>query len=249
MPAPKDPAQKEAWKQKIRETLLSKGIKPPAHSYELSRKATLGVPRSEETRAKISAALKGKPGISPSEETRKKISIRISKAMKGRKPAQITIERSAESRRGKPLKPEHRLKLASKFSGENNPAWKGGVSYGEYCPKFSFEFKNRVRAFFNFTCVECGKSEYELGYRLSVHHVFSNVKACCSDDHDPVFVTLCKSCHGKTYFGNTEPDSRYFAYVSGVLSGKCYYTREEFAEQLLKNPELLDSKNGGKCHV
>lgn len=247
--APKDPAKKEVWKQKIRETLLSKGIRPPAHSYELSRKATLGVPRSEETRAKISAANKGKPGVSPSEETRKKLSISVSKAMKGRKPARITIEKSAEIRRGKPLNPEHRLKLSSKFSGENNHAWKGGVSYGEYCPKFSFEFKNRVRAFFGFKCVECGKSEAELGYRLSVHHVFDNVRACCSNDAPPLFVTLCKSCHGKTYFGNNEPDTRYSSYILEELSGKCYYSREEFAELLLTNPELLDSKNGVKCHV
>jgi hypothetical protein len=82
-------------------------------------------------------------------------------------------------------------------SGENSCMWKGGTSFGPYCPKFNYEFKERVREFFGRRCVVCGKTESENGKRLDVHHIDYNKQTCC-DNTKPLFVALCKSCHRRT---------------------------------------------------
>lgn len=85
-----------------------------------------------------------------------------------------------------------------------SPRWKGGLSFGKYCPKFNEKLKARVRAFFNHECVLCHKSEDELGYRLSVHHVDYEKDNCYSGTLDPLFVPLCSKCHPKTNYDRDE---------------------------------------------
>lgn len=89
--------------------------------------------------------------------------------------------------------------MKGRFVGENNPGWKGGLSFGKYCPKFNDEFKERVRGFFNRTCMMCGKPEKDNSRRLPVHHVNYEKMVCC-DDIAPLFLPLCDVCHAKTNF-------------------------------------------------
>jgi hypothetical protein len=106
----------------------------------------------------------------------------------------------------------------NKRCGVESPQWKGGISFEPYCPKFNKEFKERVRAFFNHTCVECATPQTVK--KLHVHHVNFNKESCC-DPSIPLFVPLCDSCHGKTNFNRgfwtywfTEMITRHY----GVLS-------------------------------
>lgn len=98
--------------------------------------------------------------------------------------------------------------------GENHPSWKGGISFEPYCPKFNNKFRERVRKWFDYQCVECGQPQNER--KLQIHHVYYYKKACCEQnengeyifniDNEPLkvvgnpnkFVALCNSCHMKT---------------------------------------------------
>jgi hypothetical protein len=89
--------------------------------------------------------------------------------------------------------PNERIKM----SGKNSRWWKGGTSFEPYCPKFNREFKDRVRSFFNYTCLLCGTTQEKNGKKLSVHHVEYNKQTCCDESY-PMFAPLCSRCHNKT---------------------------------------------------
>lgn len=99
--------------------------------------------------------------------------------------------------RGRSLSEEHKRKLCIAFSGENNPQWRGGISYDPYCFKFTDRLKEEVRDRFNRLCVICSKTEEENGRKLDVHHIDFNKNQGC-DDVDWKLVPLCQSCHGWT---------------------------------------------------
>jgi hypothetical protein len=170
------------------------------------RGSNLGKHFSEEWRGKISKSLRGKKhphlGMCFSEETRKK----ISDSLKG-----------------------ERHPYFGKY-GKNHPAWRGGSSFLPYCEKFNEEFKERVRAFFGYRCVECGTPQN--GRRLSVHHVNFNKMSCC-DDTVPLFVSLCHTCHTKTN-GKREYSKQHFTeMIEQYYRGKCYLTKEEYSKLVL----------------
>lgn len=84
-------------------------------------------------------------------------------------------------------------------TGENSPAWKGGVSFEPYCPKFNEAFKESIREKFDRVCFLCPTTEEENGRKLDVHHVNYD-KSCLCDDAKCEFVPLCVSCHIKTNY-------------------------------------------------
>ena len=86
------------------------------------------------------------------------------------------------------------------LSGENSPAWQGGLSFFPYCSKFNEAFKERIRDKFGRVCFLCGKTEEENSQKLSVHHVNYSKDCLCDDDKSCQFVPLCASGHGKTNF-------------------------------------------------
>lgn len=73
-----------------------------AHRRALS-KALTGVPKTEEHKAKISAAMKGRPKSAAHR-------VKISEALAGVKKSPEAIENSSRARRGKPQSEEHRAK-------------------------------------------------------------------------------------------------------------------------------------------
>lgn len=114
---------------------------------------------------------------------------------------------------------------AKKVTGESSPVWQGGISFEPYCPKFSKEFKERVRGWYNYQCSNCGQLQTEK--KLCVHHVYYNKQACCEQNEDGEysyniegeqinvignpnkFVALCHCCHTKTNY-NRVYWARYF---------------------------------------
>jgi len=173
------------------------------------RNPNYGKPRSTETKLKTSASLKGHP---ISEQTRKRISDSIRKRIP--EYTHKLIDAWDDERRAKQAR-------------ENNPNWKGGVSFEPYCPKFSKRFKERVRLFFGNICVECGTKQN--GIKLSVHHVNFNKKSCC-DNSVPLFVPLCHDCHAKTNYKRDYWEKHFTQLINDYYGGKCYLTEQEFAE-------------------
>lgn len=110
-------------------------------------------------------------------------------------------------------------------SGENNPNWKGGLSFGIYCEKFNNDLKERVREFFGRQCYVCGKTEEENGARLSIHHVNYDKMVCCNDI-SPLFVPLCRGCHAKTHGNRYEWENIFTMSLEYLTGGQCYETKE-----------------------
>jgi hypothetical protein len=92
-----------------------------------------------------------------------------------------------------------KYKMSVSKQGDKCNLWKGGVSFEPYCPKFTEEFKNRVRFFWDYKCgnPECGKTQEENKEKLSVHHVHFDKQVCCNDK-PAMFIPLCRSCHAIT---------------------------------------------------
>ena len=108
--------------------------------------------------------------------------------------AKQKIAEAGKRRRGR----RHTQETLKKMSGKNSVNWKGGISFGKYCVKFNYKFKEQIRDKFGRVCFLCGKSEEENGVKLSVHHV-SYDKDCLCSEIECEFVPLCMSCHSKTH--------------------------------------------------
>jgi hypothetical protein len=171
---------------------------------------------SEETRRKISEGNKGKI---LSEEAR----LNISKAKRGRGNPQYGKSGEKSPRFGKHHPEETREKL-SQYRGEKASNWKGGVSFLPYCQKFNDEFKERVRAFFNYHCIECGTPQN--GRKLNVHHANFNKMTCC-DSTQPLFTPLCGSCHSATNSNREYWEQHFTEMIEGYYQGKCFFTKDE----------------------
>ena len=126
---------------------------------------------------------------------------------------------------------------AKRRVGPLNPAWQGGISFEPYCPKFNAEFKERVRAFFDYECLICGKPQAEnIGitdgkhHLLGVHHVSYNKETCC-DDSIPMFAPTCLRCHGRTNGrkdGNRERWQYMLSYIiQEVYDGRSYLPKNQ----------------------
>lgn len=81
------------------------------------------------------------------------------------------------------------------LNGENNPGWKGGVSFDPYSLEFNEELKERIRQRDGYMCQLCGLSNedslQEHGKKLSVHHRDEDKQNCGEEN----LITLCQSCH------------------------------------------------------
>jgi transposase len=121
--------------------------------------------------------------------------------------------------------------------GEDHPNWKGGISFEPYCPKFNNDLKERVRAFFDYTCITCGKSTEENNGQLAVHHVEYDKQACCHGK--PIhFAAMCHRCHSITNFHRDEWEIMLHRIIDEIYDGRSYYTKEEY-ENLKKKPIKL----------
>ncbi len=192
-----------------------KGKKRPAFSEEWCKnisKGNKGRILSSKSRAKIRNALLGRKRPPFSKEWREK----ISKATKGRTSWLKGLTKETDERVRKLAEdPERRKKIGNAqrgeknffygkdMSGENNPSWKGGISFEPYGIEFNDELKNKIRNRDNFICQTCGKKQN--GRAHDVHHIDYNKK-----NNDPSnLITLCHSCHMKTN-SNREDSMNYY---------------------------------------
>lgn len=188
-----------------------------------------GKHRSEETKQKISEANKN-----PSEKIRKQISDAMSgkkHPLYGKHHSEDTKNKMSESAKGKSKSQIAKQKMSDvkqgKYLAENNPNWKGGISYEPYCVLFNNEFKERVREYWNRKCVICERTEKENGRKLNVHHVTYDKDICCNNSI-PLFVTLCMSCHPKTNSKRKYWEDRFKRMIySRNTDGKCFYSKKE----------------------
>lgn len=143
-----------------------------------------------ETRAKISAALMGRPGHIPNAKTKAKMSAAqmghpVSDATRakwavqrigntnslGCKRSDLTKEKCRNAKLGKPLKAETvALFRDGRRKGANNGRWKGGTSPLPHLLRTNFQYRQWRSDVFTrdgFTCVLCGDSR---GGNLHAHH-------------------------------------------------------------------------------
>lgn len=93
---------------------------------------------------------------------------------------------------GKVYGEETRLRDSVAKSGEENPAWRGGVSFLPYSPEWKMEVKQVILDRDDNTCQLCGASPPDV--KLHIHHI-DYTKENCEETN---LVCLCHSCHGKT---------------------------------------------------
>jgi len=220
---------------------LAKIGKPLSESHRMKiSKALTGVPRSDATKEKIRMGKLGKPGISPSKETRKKLSI---------------------SNIGKHNHPEEILKiLREKNKGENGTNWRGGISFLPYCQKFDDNLKSKVRNFFGNKCVICGVGPENNGkkkHNLSVHHVFSEKKACCETTIENMDFVRKQLPANISQFGDPNFSEEEIVYIRMmvplcskhhiVVSSESYDTPYELTKYRKLFTELINNMYGGRC--
>jgi transposase len=212
------------------------GIPIRSQSEEISgeRHPLYGKHHSEETRKKLSET-NSKQVVSF--ETRKKISESLSgknNPRYGVKLSQDQIERQRNSLlefyKNNPEKLEssrnNLILNRTTRSGQENNFWKGGISFEPYCPKFNNDLKERVRSYFNYECVICGKTTEDNGRALAVHHVEYDKTACCHGK--PVqFAALCHRCHSKTNHNRENWEAILHRIISEIYNNRSYYTQEE----------------------
>ena len=129
---------------------------------------------------------------------------------------------------GKHHSEEYKKKRLGIGAGQNNPNWKGGISFKPYCYKFNDNLKERVRDFFNRRCYVCDMSEEANGQRLTVHHVNYDKMICCNDI-PPLFAPLCKRHNSMGNFNREEWQEFFEVSLQYLTQGKCFYTEEEYS--------------------
>jgi hypothetical protein len=162
-----------------------------------------GKHHSEETKNKLSNALRGENhpnyGKHRLEETKKK----ISNTEKGKHCSEETKKKMSDAKKGenhpnygKHRSEETKKKLSDANKGENNPNYKNGNSLKEFKEAYGLEpeewkkLAQEIRTRDKFICQYCGKKN-----ATDVHHIIPRrIKIDNSPDN---LITLCKSCHQK----------------------------------------------------
>ena len=98
-----------------------------------------------------------------------------------------------------------------------------------YCPKFNNKFKERVRAFFGYTCQKCGHIWQPGERRLAVHHVNYRKDSCCNENVRSLFIPICSDgCHSETNANREYWEKHFTEIIDKEFAGKCYFTKEEW---------------------
>lgn len=149
------------------------------NSHKGQKPWNTGKHRSEETKRKLSEAIKKNPnrywlGKTHSEETKRKIS-------------RVQL--------GKKLSSDQKLKISLAISGNKHYNWQGGISCEPYCDAWTDkEYKEDIKNRDNYQCQNhnCRKNSQI----LTIHHIDYNKKNC----HPNNLITLCNSCNCRANF-------------------------------------------------
>ena len=82
----------------------------------------------------------------------------------------------------------------------NNPNWKGGISFEPYGLEFNNQLKEQIRKRDKYRCQECNYIQKQLRYKLSVHHIDYNKQNNNTDN----LISLCGSCHIQTNYSRND---------------------------------------------
>lgn len=174
-----------------------------------------GTTHSELHKKRISKSLKGKTkgrkspfkGIAYEEQFGRKIANkrkkRLSEIHKGKTVSKETRKILSELKKETTWKNEKnyeiRLKNVSiKYSGKNNPNWRGGLSNLPYPIEYNKKYRNKIRKRDNSICQIC-KRFIEDDRKVTVHHIDYN-----KDNLNPNnSILLCNICHGKTGYSRS----------------------------------------------
>lgn len=206
--------------------LILKRTEAMKEAFRLRGESPLkGIKLSEERKRKISNGQLGKKRKQFTDEHKEN----LSKAKSNRKldPTKYkeTLLKMKSSHIGHPVSENTRRKLLESQIGG---IWYGNVKYydtPQYCEKWTSNLRERVRAFFNYQCAECGTLQN--GTKLHIHHVWYNKKLCC-DDTPRSLVPLCASCHGKTHNDREYWSNHFQEMIDLYYGGKCWLTKEEY---------------------
>lgn len=112
----------------------------------------------------------------------------------------LKIRSRSESLTGKPKTVKHvdnlrkvysRWKIEGKFSGANNPRWKGGVHKINQQDRSKLDkIRREIKKKYNWTCCECGSKK-----DLHIHHIKSWVDYPELRFDTTNIICLCKTCH------------------------------------------------------
>lgn len=198
----------------------------------------IGQKRSPEEIAKQVAATKGVPKSEAFREN-------LRNKLRGREFTPEWIEKIRESKDKKSDVEKRIISLKATITRigacqmENNPNYKPDIER-KYCKRFNSPFKIRTRLFFG-KCVMCGISNDT--ERLAVHHVNNDKQTMCNGKQK-LFVTLCRSCHGKTrnrkYMECWE--NHFTNLINTEYGGKCYLTEDEYRQRLIIELEKLEQQ-------
>lgn len=191
-----------------------------------------GLPRPEETKAKIGKTLQGHL---VSSETRSKIGFGNlgNKVWLGRKHTAETIRKMRVAHKGRNYRNgrgtslETKLKIANAQRGDKSHRWRGGMTEINRIIRGSPEYRQWKRSVFTrdeFTCQACGlrggklEADHELPFALFPALRFEVLNGR----------TLCKPCHRKTpTYGNLVPSFLWDTHI------------KEYAADVVKLCELL----------
>jgi hypothetical protein len=186
------------------------------HIRENAPRGDLNPAKRPEVREKISRALMGRLGPNCGKTFTNKHKKRIGEGNRGKVRSEESKKKISETRRKNGI-----------AKGPRNPAWRGGVSFEPYCPKFNQEFKERVRAFWGYACGNCGKLQEENGKKLHVHHVNYRKDACCDEEVARQFIPLCGFCHGHTNNNRERWGKKLSRLIKKKYGGRCYFHQGE----------------------
>ena len=150
-------------------------------------------PVSKEARLKMSLASKGKP--------------KSNEAKQNMKISRIGKQPMLGKHHSKEAKIKMVLAHKGRFTGENHPNWKGGISRNKHGGRKCIEWRLQIFGRDNFTCQGCGIR----GCYLEAHHIKSWAKYPELRFELSNGQTLCLSCHKLTdsYKGKNNANTRF----------------------------------------
>ena len=78
--------------------------------------------------------------------------------------------------------------------GSDHYNWRGGKSFEPYGLEFNNDLKEVIRNRDRRKCQICGKTEIDIGQKMTVHHIDANKQ----NNNPKNLISLCRVCHGKT---------------------------------------------------
>lgn len=173
----------EEWK-----TNISNSLKGRKRSQESINKQSASLQKYwSNPEKRIECSIKRKQQWDERHEIKK----RFSREMKENNPMHNKIIRKKHLRAVNDKK--HRQKHSECMIGDNNPNWKGGISFEPYDSKFNRKLKRQIKIRDNFTCQLCFTKKME---KLCIHHIDYNKQNSAHQN----LITLCYMCNSNVNY-------------------------------------------------